>query len=56
MKIYNFKFLPKTSSKIEILRNKMIKGKCSTKLLIFSFPRTGILSKLAQLAHEELFK
>ena len=56
MKIYNFKFPPKTSSKIEILCNKLINPKCSTNLLIFSFTRTGILFKFAQLAHEELFK
>ena len=55
MKICNLIF-PKTSSKIKILRSKLIKHKCSTDLLIFSFTRTRILSKLAQLAHEELFK
>ena len=55
MKIYNL-FFPKTSNKIEILCSKLIKRKCSTNLLIFSFTRTRILSKLAQLAHEELFK
>ena len=56
MKICNLIFPKKTSSKIEILCSKLIKRKCSTNLLIFPLTRTKILSKLAQLAHEEMFK
>ena len=57
MKICNLIFpKKKTSSKIEILCSKLIRRKCNTNLLIFPFTRTKILSKLAQLAHEELFK
>ena len=55
IKICNLIF-PTTSSKFAFLCNKLIKRKCSTNLLIFPFIRTKILSTLAQLAHEKLFK
>ena len=56
MKICNLIFPNKIAVKLKILCSKLIKRKCSTNLLIFPFIRAEILSTLAQLAHEELFK
>ena len=52
MKIYNFKFLQNVV-KIQI---QAVNLKVEKAVLTFSFIRTRLLSILAQLAHEELFK
>ena len=52
MKIYNFKF-PQNVVKIQIQAVNLSVEKA---VLTFSFIRTRILSILAQLAHDELFK
>ena len=55
MKIYKFK-IPQ-SSKIQFLSSKNYKKKYVViTFSIFSLTRTRILSKIAQLIHEELFK
>ena len=52
MKIYNFKF-PQNVVKIQI---QAVKLQIEKAVLTFLFIRTRILSILAQIAHEELFK